>query len=202
MPPEEPEQVLIVPRSLLFPKGEVPEGFHDTDLKHLVKRISGSHCFVPRPRAEDDPSLKQIIPYSYLSWEGKIFLLRRFATQTESRLHDKLSIGVGGHINPGDPGPGSILEAGALRELHEEIEVRSPYNLHMEGYLNDESNSVGSVHFGIVFRVALRGGDVEVRERDLMEGRFVPLSDLPAHREGMETWSRILSDHLLGAPSG
>lgn len=195
---EKPEQILVVPRSLLFSGREVPEGFHQTGLQHLVRRIHRSHCFVERPRAETDPSLKQIIPYSYLAWDGKIFLLRRYSTQTEARLHHKLSIGVGGHINPGDPGPGSVLEGGAVRELHEEVEIRSPYRLHLEGFLNDESNEVGQVHFGLVYRVALEGGDVEVREKDLMEGQFIPISDLSAHQDAMESWSRILSEHLLG----
>ncbi|MCZ6603473.1 MAG: NUDIX domain-containing protein [Planctomycetota bacterium] len=194
---ETPEQVLVVPRSLLFSGGEIPQGLIRDGLNDLVERIGRNYRFVDRPRAEDDPSLKQIIPYSYLSWDDKVFLLRRLATQTEVRLHDKLSIGVGGHINPGDPETGSILEGGALRELHEEIDVRSTFRLHLEAFLNDESNSVGQVHFGIVYRVALEGGDVEVREKDLMEGRFVPLSDLLSYKDRMETWSSILTDHLL-----
>lgn len=199
---QETEQVLVVPRSELFSGAEVPQGFHSTGLDSLVDRITQSCRFIDRPMAENDPSLKQIIPYSYLLWEGKVFLLRRLATQTEARLHHKLSIGVGGHINPVDPGAGSVLEAGALRELHEEIDVRSPFKLSLEGYLNDESNSVGQVHFGLVYGVHLEGGEVAVRETDLMEGEFVPLSDLPAHREGMETWSHILTEHLLSKGGG
>ena len=154
---QETEQVLVVPRSPLFSGAEVPQGFHSTGLDSLVDRISRHYRFIDRPMAENDPSLKQIIPYSYLSWEGKVFLLRRLAAQTEARLHHKLSIGVGGHINPCDPGAGSLLEAGALRELHEEIEVRSPFKLSLEGYLNDESNAVGQVHFGLVYRIDLEG---------------------------------------------
>jgi predicted NUDIX family phosphoesterase len=191
------ERVLIVPRQDLFAGDPVPDGYHQDGLEDLVLRIARHQRFIPRPEAEEDPSLKQIIPYSYLSWDGKIFLLRRFATQTESRLHHKLSIGVGGHINPSDPGVGSVLEAGALRELHEEVDIRSPYALRLRGYLNDDSNPVGQVHFGLVFEVALRGGAVEVAEKDLMEGEFVGVSDLSAHRDGMETWSQILTDHLV-----
>ena len=175
----------------------MPDGYHHGDLDGLLRRIGDEHRFVDRPLAENDPSLKQIIPYSYLSWEGKVFLLRRLATQTEARLHHKLSIGVGGHINPDEPGTGSVIERGALREIHEEVVLRAPFRLSLEGYLNDDSNPVGQVHFGLVYRVDLEGGDVEVREKDLMEGSFVPISDLPAHLPRMESWSSLLVSHLL-----
>ena len=193
------EQVLVVPRSELFGGKAVPEGYHEVGLDELLRRIAAYQVFVPRPEAEDDPSLKQIIPYSYLSWEGKVFLLRRLRKQTEARLHDKLSIGVGGHINPGEQGVGTIVERGALRELHEEIHVRTPYALRLKGFLNDDSNPVGRVHFGLIYEVVLAGGEIEVAEKDLMEGQFVTVSDLAAHRDGMETWSQILTDHLLGS---
>ena len=194
---ERVERVLVVPRSKLFAGGPVPQGYHEGDLAGLRRRIEEHGRFVDRPAAEEDPSMKQIIPYCFLSWDGKVFLLRRLATQTESRLHHKLSVGVGGHINPEDPGPGSVLERGALRELHEEVEIRSLYRLALKGYLNDESNPVGQVHFGLVYEVSLEGGEVSVAEKDLMQGEFVPTSNLRGHRERMETWSQILADHLL-----
>ena len=54
------------------------------------------HYFLPRSRAEYDASVKQIIPYVVIRRGEEYFLLRRLKKQTEARLHDKLSLGVGG----------------------------------------------------------------------------------------------------------
>ena len=111
------EQILVVPRSKLFAGRPVPHGFGKDDLEGLVKRIYENGYFIDRPEAENNPNLKQIIPYLLVSAKAtaesreglvvsganlndKIFVLHRQTKQTEKRLHDKYSIGVGGHINP------------------------------------------------------------------------------------------------------
>src|SRR3954454_9273568 len=58
--------------------------------------------FRPRPDAEQDPSWKQVIPYVVLRDGDAIFLMRRTRAGGDERLHDRYSIGIGGHVNPQD----------------------------------------------------------------------------------------------------
>ena len=64
-----------------------------------------------RDYAERRPELKQVIPYGIVTCEERVLLVRRTKGGGEARLHDKLSIGIGGHINPVDAGSGTGREA-------------------------------------------------------------------------------------------
>ena len=52
---------------------------------------------MPRPAAETDRSIKQIIPYLVLRDGDRIFLMKRTRAGGDARLHDQYTIGVGGH---------------------------------------------------------------------------------------------------------
>ena len=206
------EQVLVVPRTDLF-RGEndVFQGFRRGDVDVFLERVATHGRFVPRAPAEDDPSRKQIIPYGVLSTvdpEGVecVFLMRRKRGGSEARLHDRLSIGVGGHINPidGENAVASVdLVTRALeREIHEELRVDSEMAISVVGVLNDDSNAVGRVHFGVVYRIRVAVPRVAVRETEQLEGQFVDLRSLEgATLERLETWSRHICGglDLLGA---
>lgn len=189
------EQVLVVPRADLFGPAHNPHGFGTRNLGFYRDRIARHARFVDRPPAEEDPSLKQIIPYAMVRCGRRVLTLTRLAKQTEKRLHNKMSIGVGGHINP-DGGLEGIVERGLRRELEEELHLRAETRIRPVGYINDDSSPVGSVHFGLVFEVAAATEDVAVRETELMEGGFRDASELRALSERMESWSRFLVDHL------
>jgi predicted NUDIX family phosphoesterase len=185
------EQVLVVPRTLLFGATHNPHGFDDRSLGFYRGRIAEHAFFMDRPRAEEDASHKQIIPYAVVRRGRRVLTLTRLAKQTEKRLHNKMSIGVGGHINP-DGGLDGIVERGLRRELEEELHLRTEIRIRPAGYINDDSTPVGSVHFGLVFDVQCATEDVAVRETDLMEGGFRDASELPALAERMETWSSLI----------
>lgn len=189
------EQVLVVPRTELFGPTHNPHGFGTANLGFYRDRIALHARFVDRPPAEEDPSLKQIIPYAMVRCGRRVLTLTRLAKQTEKRLHNKMSIGVGGHINP-DGGLEGIVERGLRRELDEELHLRAETRIRPVGYINDDSSPVGSVHFGLVFEVAAATEDVAVRETELMEGGFRDASELRGLAERMESWSKFLVDHL------
>lgn len=199
------EEVLVVPRSDLFAlSGGQVHGFVAGNGETFLRAVQARGRFVPRPDAERDPSLKQIIPYGVLLHGGAAFLLRRSRQGSEARLHQMVSLGVGGHVNPEDlppdpRGPGAYREAverAFQREVAEEVVIDGSYSASVAGVLNDDSNSVGSVHFGMVYIVHLADRRIRVRERELLEGEFVTLAALKARRASMETWSAILVDHL------
>ena len=153
--------------------------------------------------------MKQIIPYTLVTrrdrtGEWQVLLLRRLATGGEQRLHDKLSIGVGGHIDADDARTlaeddlARVLDLGTQRELHEELVLDEQPTLRRVGLLNDDSNPVGAVHLGLV-QVARVEGPVTIREQDVLEGRFENLSALSALRASgadFETWSAHLVENL------
>jgi predicted NUDIX family phosphoesterase len=189
------EQVLVVPRTDLFGLTHNPHGFDTRNLGFYRERIARFARFVDRPGAEEDPSLKQIIPYAMVRCGKRILTLTRLAKQTEKRLHNKVSIGVGGHINP-DGGLEGIVERGLQRELDEELDIKAETKIRPVGYINDDSSPVGSVHFGLVFEVLAATEDVKVRETDMMEGGFRDATELRALAERMETWSRFLVERI------
>lgn len=193
------EFVLVVRRAELFPT-HYPQGLllGDEALTYLERARSRSF-FIERRFAEKDPTLKQIIPYCLVARPGRneLFLLKRLPTQGEARLHGKLSIGVGGHINPIDLDEGAdLLQAGLRRELEEEVALQGEERLEFLGVLNDDGNPVGAVHFGLVHALVLApGGTASVRERDAMEGEFLPLEALQGlchNAASFESWSEAV----------
>jgi len=195
------EKVLVVPREALFEGEEAGRGFGRRNVEAFLERIRRHCVFRLRDDVEEDPSLKQIIPYVVVTHENRLFLLKRWRAQSEARLHNLYSIGVGGHINPVDEGAGDPVEEGLKRELAEEVEIRGPVALRPVGTLNDDSNPVGSVHFGLVWAALSATGEVEVAEKDMMEGRFVSIEEALGLRDGMETWSQLLIDAVREDPA-
>jgi hypothetical protein len=87
--------------------------------------------FVERARAETSPQWKQVIPYSLVECDGRILVVRRLRKGGESRLHEKHSIGIGGHINP-ETSPRDASAALAIRPeaiASKELAIRSTREL-------------------------------------------------------------------------
>ena len=83
-----------------------------------------------------------------------------------------------------------------LRELDEEVDLRSPGRISRLGLINDDSNPVGLVHLGVVHLYDLDRPDLVPKEDALAEPEFLPIADLKARREEFETWSQICIDAL------
>lgn len=162
-------------------------------LDGVLARFESKHIFLARPVAEVSPQYKQIIPYVVIRHGDSYFLLKRTTKQTEARLHHKLSLGIGGHINPDTP---TIL-GGLQKELEEEVHVDSPYGLTFVGLINDDTTDVGKVHLGVVYELVPFEPHVTVRETEKMTGEWVRAADLAPMREAMETWSQLVYDQHI-----
>jgi len=149
--------------------------------------------FRPRPQAETDPSWKQIIPYVVLRDGERLFLMRRTRAGGDVRLHDRYSIGVGGHINPED----GDVAGGLRREWIEEIDADFIPDFEPVGVLNDDENAVGAVHLGLVYGAEAKGRPVAIREREKLEGRFATYDEVRAVNARLETWSALLFEFLV-----
>jgi predicted NUDIX family phosphoesterase len=121
--------------------------------------------------------------------------MRRTRAGGDSRLHDRWSIGVGGHLNPGD----GDVEGGLRREWSEELLADFLPEFRPVGLLNDDTTAVGAVHVGFVFEADAAGRPVAIRETDKLEGAFATTAETAAVRDAMETWSRLVFDALAGA---
>ena len=197
------EQVLVVPREILFcNEGAAFQGFREISATPYLQMIAESALFLPRDDVEEDPSYQQIIPYAVVSFSPapeneEWFLMQRKKGGGEKRLHNLYSLGVGGHINPIDGAINEeIVERALLRELHEELFVPDALEIVPIGLLNDDSNPVGEVHFGMVFKITVNERTVEVREHEQLEGSFTSVEELGSRSDEMETWSRLICEGL------
>lgn len=207
MPAQSGEQVLVVKRALFEEIGAF-DGFRAEGLDEALRRLLDpeAHFFMDRAQAEEDPSHKQLIPYCVFRCGDRILHYTRGKSGGESRLHAKLSVGVGGHVNPvdmdgGKTGP-EAYHAAVAREIEEELALpeHSPHKI--VGLINDDSNAVGQVHLGIVHVVDLPSEDVMSREDALTDLCFADLAELRGTLfERLETWSQFCVGHLASGVS-
>lgn len=185
------ESVLVVKTEKLKKYIQGQNGMIETDREALVNTIINEHEFIPRPEAEEDPNYKQIIPYVVLRQRDKIFTTRRLNKGGETRLHGKVSIGIGGHINPVDEtSKEKVLLRGLERELNEEVSIEKRGELVPVGVINNDTNDVGSVHLGLCFTMEVQG-EVKVKETEKLEGLWLTVPELMEYWDNMEEWTQI-----------
>lgn len=187
------ERVLVVPREVLVP-GKGWHGIRRGGMAAALAAIAAHGRFVDRAAAEEDPAFKQVIPYLVLRDGGRWFLMQRTRAGGDARLHDAWSIGVGGHLNPGD----GDVDGGLRREWSEEVVADFVPAFEPVGLLNDDTTAVGRVHVGVVFRAEAAGRPVAIRETAKLTGAFATTDEVAAVRDGLEGWSRLAFDALRG----
>jgi predicted NUDIX family phosphoesterase len=196
------ENVLVVPTSGINP---LLEGvFTKSNLQRCLDFILTNYSFRSRATVEDDPSFKQIIPYVLIRHEDRYLLTQRTSRQTEKRLHNKYSVGIGGHINDLEKSQGheNVLYAGLERELNEEVLVSGPRrSLQLSGIISDDSTDVGKVHLGLVFVLETGSPDFSVQEPDLMTADWASIEALTEKLPSMETWSQIAFENVIAPAS-
>lgn len=151
--------------------------------------------FRPRNILEEDPSYKQIIPYAVICYGNEVYMFRRLNKQTEVRLHNKCSLGVGGHMNPyGDKIDIDYLHHELEREMHEEVKLGEGceiVDMKPVGFINDDLSEVGKVHLGVLYHITVSNNHIEINETEKMTGEWVAISDLTKYYSNMETWSQL-----------
>ena len=194
------ENILVIKRSLFDQLGSF-EGLNFDPQKYLKTILSrGNNFFLPRGRAETDPTHKQIIPYALIAFENKVLHYVRGKKAGEQRLVAKGSIGIGGHLNDRDESLFAWDEvayrAGVEREVNEEIKIDSTFEDRIVALLNDDSTEVGRVHLGIVHVFRLTEPNVAKREAMMTGLTFLSKEELLIRRDSLENWSQICLDSL------
>lgn len=185
------ELVLCVPRASII-QGLGWRGIRDHDVPPILETIAARGHYLRRGQAEDDPAWKQVIPYLLLRDRGRMFLMKRSSAGGDVRLHERWSIGVGGHLGPAD----ASIEAGLVREFEEELIADWQPRFRLLGLLNDDSTAVGEVHFGVVFEAEAAGRAVAVRETHKLSGAFVEPAEVELGFAHLESWSQLLFDYV------
>ncbi|MCP5535847.1 MAG: hypothetical protein H7A51_06385 [Akkermansiaceae bacterium] len=199
------EQILVVPRGLFDQLGDF-QGIN-TKVGHYLPSLLNpeNNFFMDRGTAEDDPSHKQLIPYCIFrvkDGQGTRYLhYTRGKSGGESRLHAQVSIGIGGHINPVDQREDHLgmdtYMAGVEREIDEELNIGGGHSNKIVALLNDDSNSVGQVHLGVVHMIDLENDDVRANEDAIANLSFTTLGELRGDLyDRLETWTRCCVDVL------
>jgi predicted NUDIX family phosphoesterase len=178
----------------------------------VLKRIVQNGLFRKRSDLEEDPSYKQIIPYAIISnrepersgvrQSQSFYLFRRTSGQTEKRLHNKFSLGVGGHMNPGGSmeSKEQYLIDELKRELYEEVKLINGClieEIEFIGFINDDTIQVGRVHIGLLYNIRVSNKEVYINETDKMTADWIDKSILAEFYKGMETWTKIIFDSYI-----
>lgn len=193
------EMITVVPRKILFNDEENKfNGFLDKNTVKGQEIFDTLSEFEVKRRGdmEEDPTFKQLISYCILENENdELLVYERLSGGGEARLHGQSSIGVGGHMNDvkGAKSINEVLRVNAQRELEEEVGLSESksQNLAYIGFINDDTNEVGEVHLGVVFKIHVNSNDVEAMETDTLRIKWVDQSKIEDYDE-FETWSALI----------
>lgn len=203
----EKEQVLVFPRSTFEALGAFtgvskegtpcPVNAHPFLANPAFRQ---SLRYMDRETAETDENFLQLIPYCVFKCGKNFLIYQRTKKGGEARLHDKWSLGVGGHLNPCDGEPTASYESGMLRELKEEVDFdlnQGDIKNEVIGLLYDSSNAVGRVHFGVIHLIEVNNDAVlNFKDEALDKGSWVGYDWLLENVEKFENWSQLTIEHL------
>jgi predicted NUDIX family phosphoesterase len=198
------EIIIVAPRKEVLENEKLTFQGVETD-KYKVKQITGNiartYSTMRRGDTEENTNYKQPIPYCTIKRGNQIFSYKRLTGGGEVRLHNQISLGVGGHLNnvEGLDFYG-VLADGLQRELEEELFInKDKLTLNTVGLINDDENEVGKVHIGMLVIGELpEDEEVSVRETDQLLGEWINVEDLrkPEIYDNLETWSQFVVDVL------
>lgn len=210
------EIIIVVPRDALFENEKLV--FQGTLMRddegedkgsRIIANMESSYTTMRRGDAEENPAFKQPIPYAVIRRGDQIFVYKRLSGGGETRLHDKLSIGVGGHMNDLPEEEKLLLENfnfytllsdNLERELSEELRIgTNEREAAIVGLINDDSSEVSRVHIGVLVVMDIADSvEVEVNEPEQLEGFWLSISDLlkPEVYNRLESWSQIATKVL------
>tara|TARA_R110002074_G_scaffold402324_1_gene607137 strand:- start:192221 stop:192820 length:600 start_codon:yes stop_codon:yes gene_type:complete len=175
--------------------------------KTLLDFVNRVGFYKEREEAEVDPNYLQIIPYILVSSGKGLFLYARLKKGNETRLHNKLSVGVGGHVDYVDDHLSNkeAVMYNANKELFEELNVEltgeyldiKPTN----EIIYDDTNEVGKVHLGLLMTCDASNRNITVKETEKIEGRFYSPAEIKAlykaeGEDAFETWTSIALKHV------
>jgi predicted NUDIX family phosphoesterase len=195
--------------------GDLPHDLNFMDMHDFLDRSDDSLILARRDMLEDDERYGQALPYIlFYNWRGEeiqFFTYQRRKGVGEERLLGKMSIGIGGHVDLSDVVAGnSVIDAfgtfdcAVYREIGEEVqfkngddEIEKEYHLPITfiGVLNDQTDSVGRVHYGLLMAIEMPDDyKINTLEPELLDIGMKSVEELKSM--DLEGWSRIVLDNI------
>jgi predicted NUDIX family phosphoesterase len=168
----------------------------------------------PRPVLETNEDFVQPIPYIVVKSGSRLLAYKRSSKGGEDRLHDKVSVGFGGHVDAADltvSDEGIInLRATLLdacsREIDEELGVKLSGDtlaavMKFTHVISSNANAVDRVHIGLVGILDLdslpNGSGIAFKFEDTIENaEFLTISALGDGTRNLESWTALLVERL------
>ncbi len=196
-------EILVIKRAALF-ADKVFEGFVPIEKNNLLPLLKEhSEYQIRDPTLEKNIVFKQIIPYIIVvnPKDRTVFGYKRFKHHPgmhELRLHDKFSIGLGGHIDKKDTT--DLISDSMMREFVEEVKMDTYPIPKIVGFINSELTEVDRMHFAIA-AVAETTEEIGKREHEeVVEEKFYSIEAIDAIMQDetiqMDTWTRVVWPHI------
>ncbi len=198
-------EILVVATEKLFQDIERETKVYSTE-SDFESIILESYEYMIRGDAEVNFDYKQPIPYAIvLNENNEIFVYKRgwaWSNAGESRLHEKIAIGVGGHIEREDENSENILKDSLIREVEEELNI-APDMIEEAfpiGYINQDTDEVCKVHLWIWYVVKLKNSNFDLLDGELAHGEFKSYKDLSTMIDSwdydVEPWTQMLAPEI------
>ncbi|MEM4325723.1 MAG: hypothetical protein QXU40_00260 [Candidatus Pacearchaeota archaeon] len=207
------EQRIVVIRNENLFENDYFNGFREKDEADYKSRILTNFEIMRRGSSEELPNhplgnaeldtrFKQTIPHcAIFNPESKeILVYKRSNLNTEKRLIGRWSLDFRGHIEERDITGENFIENSMRIELRKEILLKGIINkVELLGYINNENNPVGKVHFGIAYLLHTTAREVIPLDKTVSEIRFLSLKKIEelCSSEYVESWSRIILEEKL-----
>lgn len=200
------EELILAVRSDAINKAYPETGFYRMTTVKIMSALESAGLFLgPRYMLEEMPEFRQIIPYVLLEQDGKYVSYTRTAAGSERRLQDKISIGLGGHIDAEDVtfSLESTVELARTvhktveRELDEELPDVTTHADSWLGLLVVHESDVDKVHIGVVVRRKLVSDIDDCKPEDALSCvGLATLGKLSNVWNNLETWSQLVLSGL------
>lgn len=199
-------EVMVVRNSALFWDITRENKIYTTQESNFESKILENFEFMVRGDAEKNTNFKQPITYAIvLNEENDIFVYIRGDKNSaagDARLHDKLSIWVGWHLEREDEDVTNPLRDCLARELEEEINLKTENitEIFPIGYINDDRNEVGEVHIWVSYIVKTKNFTPKMEDGELAQWAFYSYQELnnmiQSEEYNVETWTQLLTPEI------
>lgn len=195
-------RLILAARTAGLPESLNTHGFVPMTGEEIMAALEGAGLwFGPRTPLETDESFRQIIPYLIIRVDGKVVAYTRAPKGGEIRLHGKVSVGLGGHIDLPDAAANAdghldiarTLDLAAARELAEELGAHGAItDAKWVGMLVANATDVDRVHIGAVALWDVESIPAEEAEDAVTEIRLLTHAEISAEADRLETWTALM----------
>ncbi|MCF2902440.1 hypothetical protein L1267_18890 [Pseudoalteromonas sp. OFAV1] len=157
-----------------------------------------------RSALEFDPDFRQVIPTAIFTCKGKIWTYMRTKQSSETNLHKKVSVSVGGHWDMKDVclnDDGSInleesFRTAMNRELGEEIIINANIlkSTQFDKMICANDTKTDRIHIGAISMHELDCEDIQINESHLEAIGFLTPDELLNGDYDIEVWTRIVCE--------